>query len=307
MALVNDISHIITCLYKLFIAIRNPAPPDRLQKLAMSIEDSQSESRDFKYLAKNFQLTPDYLLERLRKGNTKRRQLLRYYQLHHNKLARFVDLPSQDDLKPTPPIRLIFWQHDDIADSCPISPEEPGTVSTALKQQSTPQTSVRIPPPPNFDAAYNGQPFECPYCFTLITLDNMRSWKDLRPYACMHKDCRNWDILYESRHDWYDHELSTHLREWYCKTCARLFARASEFKEHLRTIHEDIVRTEIISVEDIVELCGRAKAPPEACEFCGEAVAGDTRRKHLSRHMKGFALLALPKVGCEDRELEERG
>ena len=60
------------------------------------------------------------------------------------------------------------------------------------------------------------------------------------------------------------------------------------------------------NLEAIVELCERARAPPEACPFCGEAVAQDMRRKHLARHMKGFALLALPKVGDEDKELQEK-
>jgi len=133
-------------------------------------------------------------------------------------------------------------------------------------------------------------------------------YRDLRPYACMHKDCRSWDVLYESQHEWYEHELSMHLREWYCKNCARLFARASEFKEHLLTTHMDIVGKEVISVEEIVELSGRAKVPPELCPFCGEVVTQDMRMKHLSRHMKSFALLALPdpKVVDEDEELQEK-
>jgi len=126
---------------------------------------------------------------------------------------------------------------------------------------------------------------------------------DLRPYICMHKDCQSQDVLFESKHDWCDHELHTHPKEWRCGTCPRPFASASEFKEHLLTVHKDIAGTD--ALEAMVEICGQAEAPPEACEFCGETVALAIRRKHLSRHMQGFALLALPEIGYEDRELEK--
>jgi len=203
MSLVNDISHIITCLYRLFIAIRNPVPPDRLRKLA-SIDVSHLESRDIKHISEHFPRVPGYLLERLKKANTKRRQLLRYYQLHHDKLARFVDLPPQDNLGPPTTHQIV--NHDELSDAYPVPPEGPctelkprTTLSTVIPNEmrpeihdrrsadaghdgsptSTQQTTIHahVPPPPNFNAAYSGQPFECPYCFTLITLDNMRSWK----------------------------------------------------------------------------------------------------------------------------------
>ena len=37
--------------------------------------------------------------------------------------------------------------------------------------------SIHVAPPPSFDTADDGRPFECPYCFTLIALDNMRYWR----------------------------------------------------------------------------------------------------------------------------------
>ena len=213
MALINDISHIITCLYKLSIPIRNPVPPGRLRKLA-AIDVSHLESKDIEHLSKNFPLAPVYALERLRKGNTKRRQLFKYYQLYHDKLARYVDLPPQDDAKSTPSFQLVKQNHGDTAGTCPTPPKEPGT--TTLEPQTTPSTDIsnevrpeiheggsagtshsccpasdatltftnpnqptsdHVPPPPNVDSAYTGQPFECPYCCTLIALDSMRAWK----------------------------------------------------------------------------------------------------------------------------------
>jgi len=206
MTLINDISHIITCLYKLFIAIRDPAPRDILHKLA-SIDVSHFELWDVQHISNKFLLAPDFLAQRLGKANTKRRQLLRYRQQHHNKIARYIDLPPQDSLEP---LQLKKRNYNEMNDPY-LEAKGPGTVSTALKSQTTvstvkpkevrpviheggsdaghSQTSyatsndsaqhrrIHVPPPPNFDAAYDGQPFECPYCATLITLDSMRSWR----------------------------------------------------------------------------------------------------------------------------------
>ena len=206
MTLVNDISHIITCLYRLSIAIRDPVPRDMVYKLA-SIDVSYLEPWDVQHISNKFPKAPDFLIERLGKANTKRRQLLRYHQQHHDKIARYIDLPPQDDLKP---LHLKKRSYNEMDDLYPKT-KGPGTVSTALKSQITVSTikpkeerpviheggsdaghsptsyatstnailqrSIHIPPPPNFDAAYDGLPFECPYCFTLVTIDNMRSWR----------------------------------------------------------------------------------------------------------------------------------
>lgn len=206
--LINDIAHIITCLYKLFITIRNPVPRDMLHKLA-SIDVSHFEFWDIQHILNKFRLAPDFLIRRLGKANTKRRQLLKYHQQHHDTIARYVDLPPQDDLEPLQ-LRKPKRNYSEIDDPY-LKAKGPGTVSTTLKSQTTVSTikpkevrpviheggsdaghsqtsyatsidsthvrSIHVPPPPGFDVAYDGQPFECPYCFTLITLDNMRSWR----------------------------------------------------------------------------------------------------------------------------------
>ena len=210
LAFVKDVSHIITCLCKLFIAIRNPVPRDRLHKLA-SIDVSRFEYWDRQHISNKFPAAPKYLVERLGKANTKRRQMLKYYMQHHGKITRYIDLVGFDDFGPS-------MQRDDVASTSQPSKGDtkaPSTVSTTLNSQttvstikpqlksqqfvineagsdtghsqtsyatstntsSTQQGRIDIPPPPNFNAAYDGQPFECPYCYTFVILDNLRSWK----------------------------------------------------------------------------------------------------------------------------------
>ena len=51
---------------------------------------------------------------------------------------------------------------------------------------------ITIPPAP--EASQNGEPFECPFCYYIITLDGGHSWakhvfQDLQPYVCLEIDC----------------------------------------------------------------------------------------------------------------------
>ena len=212
-----DITHIITCLYKFSIVIQSPAPKKRLHKIAL-IDVSYFTEWDIKHIdekfnsmnAQNFRIAK-YLSERLGKANTRRRQLLRYYEAHHEKIAKHIDDPSplkggtQSGLTNTPkPVeQTIVTAPTKMPDL-----EEAATVHTMTKSQTTvstikderyqavviersedqlSQTSyatstnhrvrLRVPSPPNSNAAFVGEPFECPYCFTIIKIKDRQDWK----------------------------------------------------------------------------------------------------------------------------------
>lgn len=189
-----DIVDIVTTLYQLSIVIRNPVPRDRLHKIA-AIDMSHFESLDIGHIDNKFPKAPKFLKERLGKANTKRRQIMEYYRKHHDTTAHDVETSKLDDINN---------QSEKQGDL-----KGPGTISTVLKSQTTvstttrptieveaeaasdagysntsyatstnPQTSrLHIPPPPNFNTAYGGQELECPYCFQLISVKDLRVWK----------------------------------------------------------------------------------------------------------------------------------
>ena len=233
--ILSDIAHVITCLYQLSFVTRNPIALERLHKIA-AIDVSHFERRDIDHVSNEFPNAPGYLIQRMGKANTKRRQLMKYYESYHDNIARYADLP----LTPNKRIKVI---HDSSAkvqarkrsltkregfDTHLIIPKGPGRISPEipgintlptvkeLRSQSKVQTrkrklpsidiesgsdhsqisidvesdsdysqisstnqkcKIHIPPPPNFNAAYDGKPFECPYCFHSITIDNAQSWK----------------------------------------------------------------------------------------------------------------------------------
>lgn len=193
-----DISHIITCLYKFSIATRNPTPRDRLEKCA-SIDVSYFEAFDIQHAAEKFPSLEKnhYLIQRLGKANTRRRQLLKYHEKHHEKIVGHggptpeAHTKEEDDQSDSASaIHTIAQTLTDTTVSTYVPPEDSSPAidfdfSDNLSEGEFSQTSyasstggmgsLRVPNPPGEDA-FDGMPFECPYCFVLTVHDNRRSW-----------------------------------------------------------------------------------------------------------------------------------
>ena len=184
--LVSDIAHIITCLNKLSITIQHPVPKDRLHKIAR-IDVSHYEQWDIKHVElqfcpvdpqNNFRV-PEYLSRRLGKANTKRRQLLKYYEssaIDRNGLAnasKSVTTTVEDDnaTAKAEPSQVVDIERDEDQLSLP-----PSAISTNDK------IKVHVPPPPE-NAAFEGNPFKCPYCFDIIKVKGRPDWEYVGMYA----------------------------------------------------------------------------------------------------------------------------
>lgn len=206
-----EVKHIVTCLYKLSIVIQNPVSRDRLERCE-KIEVDHYEYFDIAHASQKFPFAEQYLVDRLGKANTKRRQLFQYHEKHHDKLALYIDAPIDPelDLQDTegddPDAGLLERDQDP---AVKIENPTPGlvtiaktvntqtTVSTfversarqtegsdAGRSQTSYATSVgddthtklRIPAPPKVARDFDGEPFECPYCFSVTAVENSRSW-----------------------------------------------------------------------------------------------------------------------------------
>ena len=217
--LMLDTTDIITCLYRLSIAIQSPAPKERLRKIA-AIDVSSFEHSDVEHIYEMFcpvDSQNKYLIERLGKANTKRRQLLRYYELQHNRISSHIDssspLSTVETNEPTntpkpvtpaveggsarSPEKILDPERATIYYSTVASLTTVDTVKDELSKlvdndiekdddqlsQTSYATStnhpmkIRVPPPPSEDAAFGSGPFECPYCFNLIEIRNRKDWK----------------------------------------------------------------------------------------------------------------------------------
>lgn len=90
-----DITHVLKCLYIFSTVLHRPAPSRRLQKCA-SIKVHHYEFWDIAHARNRFPCAKVSIQERLGRANTKRRQLLLYYEKHHKKIAQLnLDPPPK--------------------------------------------------------------------------------------------------------------------------------------------------------------------------------------------------------------------
>ena len=199
----------MACLYELSIALRNPVPRDKILRLA-SIDVSHFEEYDMRHVQETFPQASSFLIQRLGKANTKRRQVFKYLERHHRKLAHNIDAP----LSVKAPTFIIVDDRPIKERSKPVEVSGPGsnigtgisTFATTLNTQTTITTftedngdmvdendqiqseissassevhgeggTLRVPKLPK--SGLDGQPFECPYCYEIIKVFSVTSWE----------------------------------------------------------------------------------------------------------------------------------
>ena len=127
-----------------------------------------------------------------------------------------------------------------------------------------------IPSPPKESSG--GAPFECPYCFVIISVDGIPAWHkhffhDLQPYVCTVAACSTPHTLFSTRHEWVQHLKEAHPREW--------------------TGDENRVGAEINEL-DKSNFC-------TICPLCKSASKSEKHFvRHLARHLQELALFVLP-------------
>jgi hypothetical protein len=139
-----------------------------------------------------------YLIERLGKANTKRRQIIKYHNEHHEKIVgrrvtanatgsiegelNPVDLGEDDFFSEAPTdmrtsVSTVYSANMVLVDAVPVnldSRSEAGLSLTSYASSTADTGSLRVPaPPPGFDKG----PFQCPYCFIIVETESRASWK----------------------------------------------------------------------------------------------------------------------------------
>lgn len=152
--LMSDVVEVTTCLLRLSMAIRNPAPHDQFMD-SSQINTSYLESFDISHVQAKFPGAEEYLIMRLGKAISRRRQYLKYRDEHHKKLAQGIENNLDESV----------YSDDGLSQ-----------VSYATSANE----STKLQPPPIPKDAQDGKPFECPLCFMIISIRSPHSWK----YVC---------------------------------------------------------------------------------------------------------------------------
>lgn len=178
--ILGDIGHIIDCLLRLSITIRNPARHDQFNsRVGVDIVSSYTQW-DINHIREKFSQLDSKLVDRLAMAMSRRRQYIKYREEHSKKLAHgLLDEPGEGEnattIASSIPKRLkdeenaaMFTKMDALLDNM----SEVSGTSYANSNAAT--NELRVPSIPK---EYTDGPFLCPICHTLIVINDRNSWK----------------------------------------------------------------------------------------------------------------------------------
>jgi hypothetical protein len=203
--LVSNMAEINRCLMRLSLAIRNPAPHDQFKE-STQIDVTHFEVFDVDHVRGKFPRAADYLVLRLGKAISRRRQYLRYRGDHRKKLEQGLAPQShlQELAAPPQAAHTVAAPSENIestvASSIPIAIkasasaaalDDDGYYEDTLSQTSYASSNSdpsRLCPPALPDGGQDGEPFECPLCFRFTSVRQATAWhkhvyRDLQPYV----------------------------------------------------------------------------------------------------------------------------
>lgn len=195
----SNIAEINTCLLSMSSAIRNPAPHDQFkQSTATSLEFY--EAFDITHVQEKFPTAAQYLVTRLGKALSRRRQYFRYREEHHQNMEREtssqLQTGSSELTSPKPnlaetvsiasALTTITVHAADEKIEADVELESGFEAASQTSNTEFVVASLRIPPVPK--QSLQSELFECPYCFRLISSSDRTSWRrhvyrDLQPYV----------------------------------------------------------------------------------------------------------------------------
>ncbi|KAL8791113.1 MAG: hypothetical protein Q9195_006057 [Heterodermia aff. obscurata] len=250
-----DIQQAIDCLYRASMDIQRQKTVNRYDKCS-DIDISFFEPFDINYTRQKFPTAKEFLLQRLGKAISKRRQWLKYREQHALKLGQFLDpaenlLDSASILSETTAttfeIPTTAIEHGNSFESDLTSGgshnlgSEPivsdlattfnmaslrraqsmSTIATETTYATTLGDEGRLRMPDMPEEGLDTRPFECPYCHHIVSIQSTHAWmrhvyRDLQPYVCTFEGCSIGEETYESRHRWFNHEMQSHYRVWPC-------------------------------------------------------------------------------------------
>ncbi|CAJ0555333.1 Ff.00g053980.m01.CDS01 [Fusarium sp. VM40] len=320
------ISGCISSLFKIGILVRKSTTRDRFER-ALQESDLEFPPRfDIQHVHEKHPKTSlRGLAVRLGSAITKRRQFIMYCRDHRLRLGEESAL---EDKKTAHEERssskaTTFIPNEELAD---IQMEEDDVASFASASTIT-DSDHALQLPSLASLSPDGQPFECPICFTLQTFQRDKSWRrhayrDLKAYVCTLGDSKCDDLLFQDRESWFNHEMKTHRATYTCPLCDRAKAVSkTDLQAHL-TVHGSFDSHQL---EALAEggLDRANKIPASDCPFCqGWAEQLQSRslcrnldersplvslsrfRRHVATHQEQLALFALPQSNKED-EIED--
>lgn len=140
-------------------------------------------------------------------------------------------------------------------------------------------------------------------------------FRDLQPYVCTFANCSA--PLFPRRHEWFNHEMEIHRREFHCTKCGQgPFETVEDIMDHLKQAHAGSWSQ--AQLDMIVQTCSRPMHDFStlSCPLCNnwifpkqhvdsenlDKATKEKYRRHLVHHLEQLALSALPMADTEEHE-----
>ncbi|KAI4217016.1 MAG: hypothetical protein L6R36_009317 [Xanthoria steineri] len=200
--------------------VRKPAPHD-LRIGSRGAEVAAFEPFDYNHVRDKYPTAEEFIVSRLGHGITRRRQYLKYRERHALKLKQGISGVEDDTIHDNATSGVVLSETiaTDLQDSnikFDDNASQSGNSQTSYAPTLMSGGDITIPAPPR--NSRGGAPFECPYCYFIVTAPSTRSWNrhvfdDLQPYMCLDKTCTTPHKLYATRHEWVHHSDTMHRRK----------------------------------------------------------------------------------------------
>ena len=134
----------------------------------------------------------------------------------------------------------------------------------------------------------------------------MHVYKDLTPYICTFRGCKDELEMFQTRKLWADHEFTQHrtVTYWRCSECSSEISSPQNLTTHLQVDHH--LAFSQLNLASVLSSSERTReiVEYEDCQLCQEH-PGDSRRafvSHMCRHMEYIALASLPRNTDSDTD-----
>jgi hypothetical protein len=174
--LATNLAELNTCLMRLSISIRNPAPPDQF-KVSADIDTTYYERFDIAHVQGKFPNAEEYLTVRLGIAISRRRQYLRYCDDHRKKYEQGLSqIGAHREVASTiasslPPV----LKASDVS-SAELDDDEFDDTQSVTSYASSGHDPENLRPPPLPEKGSDGEPFECPLCFRFTAVQHVKAW-----------------------------------------------------------------------------------------------------------------------------------
>lgn len=179
----DEIAHVVDCLLRLSVTIRNPAPHDQFLSRAGEGLVKEFVYWDAKHVRDKFPNVDKDLADRLGRAMARRRQYFKYREEHKSRLAEGLE---EDEAE-------FEGRATTIASSLPDHLKEAGksteagatqlailddarsdASATSYATSNPDSTQLRVPPIPkeHIDGS-----FKCPFCHMIVLIDTRHAWK----------------------------------------------------------------------------------------------------------------------------------